>query len=195
MASKRKAKKKATALALIPHEEPTLQVLAREFDEFIRGVQQQEQQGTFVTPAGVPLEHQEQVSALAKAVISDSIQKRDKLAELLRRMESEEGYLREQGKQRYDAAKHIEHLREKILFCLKLYFEMEGIKEVQGFAYRFKLQKNPASVFILDEQAIPEEYMNFKPTPDKEKIKEALQAGKEVPGCTLRVDSNRLEVK
>lgn len=184
----KKKAKPTKSLALIPREEPTLQVLAREFDEFIRGVQDQE--GKLPVDEAAP-----NMAALAKPILTDSIAKRDKLAELLRRMESEEGYLREQGKQRYDAAKHIEHLREKILFCLKLYFEMEGIKEVQGFAYRFKLAKNPASVFIFDEQAIPEEYMSFTPKPDKEKIKEALQAGKEVPGCVLRVDSNSLHIK
>ncbi len=189
MRAKKKAKTKA--LALIPKEEPTLQVLAREFDEFIRGVQAQVE---IVSNQTLNLQP-EQTAALAKPVMTDSIAKRDKLAELLRRMESEETYLREQGKQRYDAAKHIEHIREKILFCLKLYLEMEGLREVQGFAYRFKVQKNPPSVFILDEQQIPEEFLTYKPIPDKEKIKEALQAGKEVPGCVLRVESTRLEVR
>lgn len=195
MVAERKAKKpkKEKALAIVPREELSLAALAREFGPFIDGIQRQLAVG--VDGNGNP-ELDAEAAALVKSELEGAVpERRDRFAGLLLRALSESAFLREQGKQRTEAARYRERFVEKALFGLQLYMQMEGIKEVQGFAYRFKLHKNPASVFILDEQRIPDEFMSYKPTPDKEKIKEALQAGREVPGATLRIESYHVEIK
>ena len=190
-------KPKSKALAIIPKDEPTLQVLGKKFQALIDGIDRQIEIDQHGEPTLISQEflESETSEALAHLISGDSIALRDDFASLLKRGESEVEFLRDQGKQRYSAAKHLEHFLEKAKFTLKLFMEMKGIREVQGWAHRFVVQKNPASVFILDEQQIPEEFMSFKPMPDKEKIKEALLAGKVVPGCVLRADSTSLRIK
>ncbi len=48
------------------------------------------------------------------------------------------------------------------------------------------------SVDVIDEDAIPEQYMDYQTVkkPIKTDIKKALKAGEEVPGCQLRTNFN-----
>lgn len=192
----RKAKKKSEALALTP--EKNLQALARKFKPLIEGIDRQIQyeNGNLI---GWPIlddsQAPEGLEELATADTEEAIALRDQAADLILAAEDSAADDRKWVKRIEQRARWKERLAEKFKFGLKLFMEMKGIREIQGYATRFVLHKNPASVFILDEQRIPEEYMNFKPVPDKEKIKEALLAGKEVPGCTLRADSSHLEIK
>ena len=52
------------------------------------------------------------------------------------------------------------------------------------------------AVEIVEENEIPEKFINVKETrtPDKTAIKEAIQSGETVPGCNLR-ENNNLSVK
>lgn len=61
---------------------------------------------------------------------------------------------------------------------------------------RVKLKKLPASVFVEDENKIPEEFKKQKVTEtiDKTKIVTLLKAGQEVPGCSLS-RGFRVEIK
>ena len=58
------------------------------------------------------------------------------------------------------------------------------------------MQKNPYKVVITNENEIPEDFIDTKETKavNKEKIKEALKNGEEVPGCEL-VQENRITIK
>jgi hypothetical protein len=74
------------------------------------------------------------------------------------------------------------------------------ISEISALDMTFsaKLKLNPPSVLIEDEAAIPSEYLTVPvmplPAPDKTLIKDAIKAGKEVPGCKL-VQAERVEIK
>jgi hypothetical protein len=183
-----KDKKAKNPLAMAKREELSLQALAQRFEGLIRGIQEQQE---VLAEAGMS----DEVAALAEAELEGAIERRDELADLIRRMEHEAGYFRQQAKQRDERARNLEHLAGKIKFALQLYMEMKGIQEVQGFAYRFKLHKNPPSVVIVDEQRLPDEFVEYQPRVDRAKVLEALKAGKEVPGAALREKSYRLEVK
>lgn len=52
--------------------------------------------------------------------------------------------------------------------------------------------RHTESVQVLDEEAIPEQYMRVKvsTTPDKTAIKKAIKAGEDVPGCALVVNES-----
>lgn len=59
------------------------------------------------------------------------------------------------------------------------------MKFKQG-VYSFNVQKNPESVLVEDEWAVPMTYkVEQAPKVDKKKIKEAIKAGETVPGCKL----------
>lgn len=53
----------------------------------------------------------------------------------------------------------------------------------------------PASVMVSDESQIPSEFKKVKTEPDRTKIKEALQAGQEVPGAYLTNGGSSLSVR
>lgn len=82
---------------------------------------------------------------------------------------------------------------------LHKYMVFRNIPSVQDEQILAKVQKNPASVVITDEAALPAEYKKQAeppaPKPDKAAIKEALQAGKKVPGAYLDDKKTRLVVK
>lgn len=70
-----------------------------------------------------------------------------------------------------------------------------GMREVDGDIFRVVIHKNPPSVFIADESVVPEEYYVTPPSKvSKSAIKEAIDGGAEVPGCSLqRTESLRVK--
>lgn len=89
-----------------------------------------------------------------------------------------------------------ESLKDYLLFNMK----NSGISEIAAndMTFTAKIKLNPPSVLIEDESAIPSEYLTVPvmpmPAPDKTLIKDAIKAGKEVPGCKL-VQAERVEIK
>ena len=75
-----------------------------------------------------------------------------------------------------------------------------NITKIECPAFSVSVRANPVSVDILDESAIPAEYIRTpKPTPpipapDKKAILAALKAGVDVPGCATK-QTQRLEIK
>lgn len=75
--------------------------------------------------------------------------------------------------------------RLKINLCEAL--QAAGKQKIKGALFTASICKNPPSVAILDEKAIPLDYCIVQePKPDKTLIKNALKAGEEVPGAELR---------
>jgi hypothetical protein len=68
---------------------------------------------------------------------------------------------------------------------------LAGIDEVKSSLFTIKLGKNPAKVSITDQALVPDKFVRTTLTiaPDKNAIKDALQAGEEVPGCELVRDT------
>jgi hypothetical protein len=66
--------------------------------------------------------------------------------------------------------------------------ECGGVMKIDGQTTALALQAAPASVLILDESQIPQEFKTRHPeewTPDKRKIGAALKKGIDVPGADL----------
>ena len=73
---------------------------------------------------------------------------------------------------------------------LKAYLEQEmihtGKTKFKTAKFSFGIQKNPESVNVLDETAIPKKYLVAQnPKIDKTAIKNDIKAGKKVKGCEL----------
>lgn len=72
-----------------------------------------------------------------------------------------------------------------------------GITKIEAPTFTVSIAKNPPSVKIVDEEALPAEYVEIRPTThiDKKAILVALKAGKEVSGAILVDDKTNLRVK
>ena len=123
-----------------------------------------------------------------------SIEKTDKVGNLLAYMEGHAEMLRKREKQIADQRKHFENF--VALAKSSLYQQMTdwGVNRVEGNEWIFAIKKKPPSVEITDETLIPAEFVTYTPSIDKQAIKDALSDGKAVPGAAL-VQKSRLEVK
>lgn len=116
------------------------------------------------------------------------------------------------------AMQRDEKIENIALACKNLAAEVEALKaEKQAFEARQKAAENRLKwlkgylVYVLDGQKfkstrvevsfrkseavvidgdVPEEYLVYKPEPDKTSIKQALKAGLDVSGCRLEIRNN-----
>ena len=86
------------------------------------------------------------------------------------------------------------HLKEYIKTCL----EIAGVQKIDCPHFALSIRSNPQSVDVFEPGLIPAEYMRQAepppPAPDKTAIKEAIKAGREVPGAQLS-QGTRLDIK
>jgi len=120
--------------------------------------------------------------------IEDAIEsKAENIAKLIRNLESDVSAYKEEE----DRLKTKRQATENKVKWLKTYLEdnmkMTGKTKFKSGMFNFSIQKNPASVNITDEKAIPEEFLIPQPPKvDKTSLKEILKRGIEVPGAELK---------
>ena len=101
-----------------------------------------------------------------------------------------------------DRLKELKACRERVGQGLRDYLKRNmgaaQIERIECPFFRISIQKNPPAVDIFDPLSIPADYMTTPkppaPVPDKERIKEAIKAGQEIPGARL-TQSTRLAIK
>lgn len=78
-----------------------------------------------------------------------------------------------------------QHLKDYALTCMQI----AGVTKIECPHFAISVRNNPPSVDVFEPGLIPAEYMRQPetppPVPDKTLIKDAIKAGKEVPGATL----------
>lgn len=72
-------------------------------------------------------------------------------------------------------------------------FEITGHEKVKGLLFTVYMGKNQPSV-VVDEDLLPKKYFVIAKKPDKNAIKELLNAGKKVKGASLQ-ESRSLRIK
>ncbi len=79
---------------------------------------------------------------------------------------------------------------ERLENLVYMYLSITGKKRENGDKFSVSLRKNPARVNIVDEAAIPQEFVKEKvmTSIDRVRIKNALKAGETVAGATLVQD-------
>lgn len=120
--------------------------------------------------------------------IEDAIEsKAENIAKLIRNLESDVSAYKEEE----DRLKTKRQATENKVKWLKTYLEdnmkLTGKTKFKSGMFNFSIQKNPASVNITDEKAIPEEFLIQQPPKvDKTSLKEILKRGIEVLGAELK---------
>jgi hypothetical protein len=135
----------------------------------------------------------EQQTALGES-IKTSIERRDQVGAFLARIDAEADALKKEEARLATRRRSFERIREIFEDSLHAQLANWGVTRVEGHKYSFIVKKNPPKVNITDENQIPSEFITYTPTISKASIKDALQEGKEVPGCEL-VQGTRLEIK
>lgn len=81
----------------------------------------------------------------------------------------------------------IQARADKIRDLIMETMERSGRKKIEAPDFTISLRNVPPKVIVSDEDAIPDQYLKVKTTvsPDKAAIKDALDRGEEVPGCSL----------
>lgn len=124
--------------------------------------------------------------------------KAQSVAYAIRNLDSLAAQIKEAEKQMADRRKSVENqaarLREYLLRCM----ELANVQRIDCAHFGIAVRANPASVEIFEPAMIPQEFMRQPEpppaAPDKTAIKEALKAGKDVPGAVL-VQAKRVEIK
>lgn len=94
--------------------------------------------------------------------------------------------------------KALEARAERLTQYLLANMQHAGIQKIESPYFTLSVKSNPVAVVINEPGLIPAEFMRQPepppPAPDKTAIKEALKAGREVPGAHL-AQGQRLEIK
>jgi Siphovirus Gp157 len=151
------------------------------FEQFFESIAEQAQ----FTP--------EQQLALGEQ-LKTGVEKRDKLGNCLAWLEGQADLLRLKEKQLAERRRRFEKFGDAVRSSLHQQMLDWGIKRVEGQEFSFTVKKNPPRVEIVNEEAIPAEFISYTPAVNKSAIKSALEEGKEVPGAEL-VQSTRLDIR
>lgn len=148
------------------------------------------------------MERGEDVPTTALAVVDEYAlsvaEKRDACAAVLRRLDGEADYIGAEierlKKLKEQREANAARLRDYILTIMRAH----GLEKVRGTTTSFTVVKNPPSVAVVDEMALPVDYIRVVPettAPDKRKLLEDMKAGKLVPGAALKDGGWRLQVR
>lgn len=128
----------------------------------------------------------------------DIQEKSTNVAAYMRNLEAAADAIDEAAKSMRDRAAKVRKRADSIKGYLLHNMQACEISKIESPYFTLTVKKNPPSVVVFDEAAVPGDFMVQKPppapTPDKTRIKELLKAGEDVPGCKLE-QGVRLEVK
>lgn len=103
---------------------------------------------------------------------------------ILKSLEADEEKFRARAEMFLKVAKGLKAYRERLKDNIKFAMTQLETTELNGLDVRFTLTKGQPALKI-DEQALPGEFKVVTFSPDKTKIKQALENGLEVPGASL----------
>jgi len=115
-----------------------------------------------------------------------------------RNLESTAAAIKEAETQMAARRKALENRAEGLRRYLLGSLQYAGVQKIECPYFRITIQDNPPAVDVFEPGLLPAEYMRQPDpppaAPDKAAIKDALKAGKDVPGARL-VQGKRLAIK
>lgn len=113
--------------------------------------------------------------------------KAENIAKLIKTMEVEVTGYKEEEARLAARRKSLETSTKNLKAYLEEAMRAVNKHKIRGKLFSFSIQKNPASVEVLDESVIPKELFNTPaPVLDKKETLIRLKAGEEVPGVVLK---------
>ena len=115
-------------------------------------------------------------------------EKAENISVFVKRLEAEEKAFKSEEDRLRSRRKTLEAKKDWLKKYLQSNMEAVGLNKINAGTFTVALQKSPASLVIEDEKAIEAEYITIIPEqylPNKDAIKEALKAGKDVAGAKL----------
>ncbi|MGG7159144.1 siphovirus Gp157 family protein [Clostridium perfringens] len=137
---------------------------------------------------------QDLIQNALKECQGDIEEKVDNIVKLIRNTESDiEGYKAEE-KRLNARRKSLENTVTSLKNYLDSNLKALNLREVKTKLFSCKYQKSKASVEVLDQEVIPREFIVTEEKVDKKKLYEALKAGQEVEGASLK-ENESLRIK
>lgn len=120
------------------------------------------------------------------------------VAFVIRNLEANEAAIKQAETALAQRRARIAARREWLEGYLLVNMQRCGISKIEHPLATISLRANPGKVLIIDEAAIPWEFMRQPPqppaAPEKTLIRDALKRGEDVPGARLEV-TQRVEIK
>lgn len=117
---------------------------------------------------------------------------------VIRNLQATAASIKDAEKMMADRRKAIENRAAALLERLKTGMEIAGVSKLECPYFAVSIKNNPPSVDVFEPGLIPAEFMKqLEPPPpsiDKTAIKEAIKAGRDVPGVMI-VQGKRIEIK
>ena len=109
------------------------------------------------------------------------------VAKFFRNLEATAQAIKEAEQRMSQRRKAIESRVMALKDYLKTHMESCGITKIESPWFTLAIQKNPAAVEIMDEDSLPDDFVEIVTTRkiDKAGIKQAIEAGADVPGAVL----------
>ena len=113
--------------------------------------------------------------------------KAENIAKLIKNLEADAKIIKEEEKRLAERRQSIEKKIERLKQYLQEQLEVAGLQKVKRPTITVSIQNNPPSVDVIDETAIPIDFLIPQaPKVDKKSILERLKKGESVPGVTLK---------
>lgn len=122
------------------------------------------------------------------ASLQDAIEdKAENIAKLIKNLEADAKIIKEEEQRLAERRRAIEAKVDKLKMYLQEQLETAGIEKVKRPTITVAIQANPPSVDVIDEKAIPNDFLIPQaPKVDKRSILERLKKGESVPGVALK---------
>lgn len=141
----------------------------------------------------------ESTLAMLEAWEKQLTEKADSIIYASRQIDSEAEHYKEEADRLMVLCTQRKRLAQSLKERVHLAMKALGIDSIKGY-YKLTVAKNGGSIPLNIEvpvDKLPKEYVAEKVTllPDQDKIRQALEAGKEVPGCALKERGTHLRIK
>ncbi|KYD12410.1 MULTISPECIES: siphovirus Gp157 family protein [Anoxybacillaceae] len=120
--------------------------------------------------------------------LQDAIEdKAENIAKFIKNLEADAKIIKEEEQRLAERRRAIETKVDKLKTYLQEQLEIAGLQKVKRPTITVSIQNNPPSVEVVDETAIPSDFLIPQPAKiDKKSILERLKNGEEVPGVVLK---------
>lgn len=134
-------------------------------------------------------------TALAVQLDPKALANIDDLAEMMHDMSDFIEIMDRKIKRAQETKAKFAKIFEGLKSGIQTQMDLWTLRKINGREHYFLLKGNPASLSVENEEAIPQEFFDFEPVLSKTRVKEAIAAGKEVPGCKINSNRFHLEVR